>query len=197
MKRVLLFGGTFDPPHVGHLTMAQLALEQTQADEVWFLPAPLPPHKLSIPTYNHRLKMTQALIEGYAGMKVSVMEEDLPKPSYSVHTVEACQVRYPTYDFRFLLGADSLRALPTWHRASDLATMLPFVVAHRSTHPLDAAIDEIRRRLPGIQFEVLEMPLLDVSSTWLRSRLSLSLSVCGLVPERVLELWNRPSSLEP
>lgn len=192
MKQVLLFGGTFDPPHIGHLTMAQLAVEQTKADEVWFLPAPLPPHKLgeSHLPYSLRVDMVKALVHGYNKLSVSTIETFLHGPSYTVDTVMECQRRYTDVEFRFLLGSDSLADLPTWHRASELTRLIPFVAADRSSHLFEQTVRETRQRLQDLRVQVIEMPLLDVSSSWLRARLNAGEPVCGLVPEGVLKIWH-------
>lgn len=196
MKQILLFGGTFDPPHVGHLTMAQLALEQTDTDQVWFLPAPMPPHKMGEKhlEYPFRVEMTRALIQGYPRLSVSTIEASLEGPSYTIDTIMACKRKYPDYHFRFLLGSDSLADLPTWHEALRLSREIDFVVADRSSHVFGPTLLETQRALPKLQVDLLEMPILDISSRWLRIRLEAGEPVCGLVPERVLEIWQRQFS---
>jgi nicotinate-nucleotide adenylyltransferase len=192
-SQVLLFGGTFDPPHLGHLTMAILALEQTMADEVWFLPAPSPPHKADIAddTFLWRKRMVEALVKGRKGLRVVDIESRLARPSFSVDTVRACQAWYPDITFRFLLGTDSLSQLPSWHGAHILTRLISFVVAGRSLHPFVKTLEEAKEALPDLRAEGIEMPLLDISSSWLRDRLDASLDVCGLTPPEVLQLWHR------
>ncbi|WP_146824008.1 nicotinate (nicotinamide) nucleotide adenylyltransferase [Alicyclobacillus suci] len=191
-ERVLLFGGTFDPPHIGHLAMAQLAWEQTGVDEVWFLPAPSPPHKAQIgdDTFSWRLRMVEALIDGRAGLRAVPIEMYLPRPSFSVDTVRACQTWYTETKFSFLLGTDSLAQLPTWHGAQELVKRIAFYVAGRSGYPFAAALATVQSALSDVRATPIEMPLLDVSSTWLRERLANGLDVFGLVPPRVLDVWN-------
>ncbi len=191
MKDVILFGGTFDPPHVGHLLMAQLALEQCGADEIWFLPSPLPPHKQHERHLGHgvRLRMVELLIQGYEGLKVCDIESSLPRPSYTVDTVRACIERFPNCRFRFLLGSDSLAALPTWHEANILVNLIEFIVAVRSGHPFAETLAEVRGALPKVRATLLDMPIVDVSSTFVRQRLLAGRPVCGLVPPQVLDVW--------
>jgi len=188
MKKIVLFGGSFDPPHVGHLTMAQLTLEETGADEVWFLPSPLPPHKIhsALDEYAKRVKMVEALVEGCPGLLVSVIEGDLPTPSYTVETVRACMRSFPQYQFSFLLGADSLSQLVTWKESQQLSKLITFIVVARTGFPLDSTLAAAQSTLPALQTEIVEMPILDVSSTWIRKRVELGQSVCGLVPAAVL-----------
>ncbi|EJY57024.1 nicotinate (nicotinamide) nucleotide adenylyltransferase [Alicyclobacillus hesperidum URH17-3-68] len=190
-KKVLLFGGTFDPPHVGHLTMAQLAYEQTGVDEVWFLPAPSPPHKADIAddTFAWRVAMVSALLHDRPHLRTMPLEARLPRPSYTIDTVKACKKWYAGVDFMFLLGADSLAHLPTWSGATALCSLIPFVVAAREGYPIAQTMAKVRKALPNLQVGVIEMPLLDVSSTWLRERLDRGQDTCELVPERVLDVW--------
>lgn len=192
-EQVILFGGTFEPPHVGHLAMAQLALEQTSADEVWFLPAPRPPHKEDVgdDTFPWRVEMVDALIEGRAGLRSMPIESLLPRPSFSADTVRACQEWCPDVQFSFLIGADSLAQLPTWHRVTELASHVTFVVATRAGYPFAQTLVEVQKLIPGLRASLIEMPMLDVSSTWLRERMLAKLDVCGLVPPAVLDVWTK------
>jgi nicotinate-nucleotide adenylyltransferase len=191
LRQVILFGGTFDPPHIGHLLMAQLALEQTGADALWFIPAAAPPHKMTVTPrdFEWRAKMVERLIQGFDRMIVDRIEVHLERPSYTVRTVRALQEAHPDVCFRFLMGADSLAQLPTWHAAAELAERVSFVVAHRTGYPIGSALSEVRRWLPHIRVDALEMPLVDVSSSWLRERRRAGLPLCGLVPQAVLEVW--------
>ncbi|MCL6487619.1 MAG: nicotinate (nicotinamide) nucleotide adenylyltransferase [Alicyclobacillus mali] len=191
--RILLFGGTFDPPHVGHLTMAQIAYEQVGADEVWWMPAAKPPHKaeIDVDTFAWRFRMVEALIGARRHMRVTDVENRLPKPSYTVDTLRALISWYPEVEFLFLLGADSLQHLPEWHGAEELCEMVRFVVARRPGYDFDTAAASARARLPHIRMDVIDMPMLDVSSTWVRDRLDRRLDVCGLVPDPVLEIWRQ------
>lgn len=191
--RVVLFGGTFDPPHIGHLLMAQLAHEETQA-EVWWLPAPVPPHKLDAPPatpYDVRVEMVRALVAGHSGMQVSTIEAELPKPSYTVDTVAALRQRHPGTSFLFLIGSDSLAALDTWHEAARLTEAVSFLVAVRSGYPFAATYERMRSKLPRLVAQPLEMPLIDVSSSWIRERAARGLPLCGVVPEAVVRIWRR------
>ena len=188
---VLLFGGTFDPPHVGHLMIADLAREQMGVDEVWFLPAPEPPHKPKglRHSFMTRVRMVDALCEGYPSLYCRPIEAFLPTPSYSVDTVRACRRWWPETRFRFLVGADSLAQLPAWQEAAELVSLLDMVVAVRTDYPIHQVIDDVKQALPAIKLEVLHMPLVDVSSTWIRSRFDAGQSLCEVVPSRVLEIW--------
>jgi len=176
--------------------MAQLALEQLHADEVWWLPAPCPPHKTAapMPSFDVRVRMVEALIAGHSGHRIATLESVLPQPSHTVTTVAACQKWFPGYRFTFLIGADSLAQLPSWYDAKKLADLVPFAVAIRTGFPYDATYAAAAETLPSLRAVCLAMPLLDVSSTWIRNRLASGQSVCKLVPECVLTLWPRESN---
>ncbi|MBX6351836.1 MAG: nicotinate (nicotinamide) nucleotide adenylyltransferase [Thermoflavifilum sp.] len=195
MGEVILFGGTFDPPHVGHLLMARLALEQTQADAIWFIPAADPPHKMAVTPldFQRRVRMVERLIEGQERMVVCRIEEGLERPSYTLRTVRALQSQYPACNFRFLMGADSLASLPTWYGARELCERIPLLVAQRTGFDLSRVLQDVRSRLPALRVETLEMPILDVSSSWLRDRHAHGLPLCHLVPPAVLAVWDEGS----
>lgn len=186
---VILFGGTFDPPHIGHLTMAQLAWEQTQAAAVWFLPAPDPPHKLHEQhlAYELRVRLVEACIETvdphHARFQVSTVEADLPVPSYTLATVRHCKEKFPDVNFQFLMGSDSLAQLATWHGAQRLTKEIRFLVAPRPQHPLPETLALAKRTLPYLDCAAIDMPALDLSSTWVRDRITQHLPMCGLVPQ--------------
>lgn len=193
-RSVILFGGTFNPPHLGHLMMATFALEQADADEVWFVPSPDPPHKQGerhIP-FHVRVDMVRHLLSTDEALRrhflVSTLEDELLRPSYSVDTVKAYKERYPDVEFRFLIGLDSLFDLPTWHRASELVREIEFLVADRTGLAFDATLQQVKSALPALVAARVEMPLLEISSTWIRQRLHEGRSVCGLVPNEVLKL---------
>jgi nicotinate-nucleotide adenylyltransferase len=189
---VLLFGGSFNPPHIGHLSMAALALEQTFASEVWWLPAPAPPHKTKrgdMHSFADRCAMVEALIQTHVGMRMMPLEAQLPTPSYTVDTIRACQSWFPDIEFQFLIGSDSLSQLPTWHGALELATMVSFVVATRTGFPFPEEYAHVKSQLPDLCAHQIQMPLLDVESSWLRLRMDKQLSTFGLVPETVLDIW--------
>lgn len=176
---------------MGHLLMGQLALEQSGADEVWFVPAPAPPHKLGAvhSDYKIRVDMTRELIDGFPGLTVKELEISLPQPSYTVDTLRYCIKMYPGVQFLFLLGTDSLAQLPDWHEAEVLAEIAEFLVAVRTGHDYAPTAASTRQILPGLQSTVLEMPIIDVSSTWIRERMQEGKTLCGLVPDTVVEQW--------
>ncbi len=115
-RRVGLLGGSFDPPHEGHLWMARRAHREAALDEIWLLPALAPPHKDSraLSPYEDRLAMTELLAEEEDFLKVCRIEESLPLPGYSIRTLRALRQRHEDLDFVFILGEDSLANLESW-----------------------------------------------------------------------------------
>lgn len=171
--------------------MGQLALEQSAADEVWYIPAPVPPHKLNSVDndYTVRVQMAEALIESHPRLVVCEIESTLPQPSYTVDTLRACRDSFPNTHFQFLLGSDSLAQLPGWHQAIELTHLVEFIVAVRAGFEYQMTMDEVSRVLPDIRAQAIEMPMVDVSSTFVRDRLQQKKTLCGLVPTRVMEIW--------
>ncbi|AFS69884.1 nicotinate-nucleotide adenylyltransferase [Exiguobacterium antarcticum] len=179
--KIGLMGGTFDPPHIGHLLIAEQAKEQLGLDEVWFLPAKLPPHKQStITSATKRLQLVQAAIQSNEAFFVSDIEFEREAKSYTFDTIRELKSRYPEQDFFFLLGADSLVNLDTWYRAEELYEEIRFGAVARPGNQY--LIPE------GARVTAVDMPLLEVSSTDIRQRVARGRSIRYLVPEPVRQL---------
>jgi len=134
-RQVGLFGGTFNPVHRGHVAIAEDALRLFGLDEVWLLPAAVPPLKptAGLASNADRLAMLElALAEhGNPRLRACDIEYTLPPPSYTIRTVLALQERFPETAFSFIIGADSLQTLHLWHRVPELLELLPFLVLAR------------------------------------------------------------------
>ncbi|HMM48272.1 MAG TPA: nicotinate-nucleotide adenylyltransferase [Miltoncostaeaceae bacterium] len=181
-----MLGGTFDPPHLGHAVIAGEALWRLKLDEVLLIPARLPPHK---PAGTHgdpvqRLRWTRALAGGRPGLRVRSDEIDRPGPSYTVDTLTALASEYPDASLWFIMGADQLGALPTWHRWRRIITLARIAAIPRAEVPL-AEIRRIADRVAPGRVDTLEIPRVDISSTLVRERIAAGLPVWHLVPERV------------
>src|SRR2546421_10674015 len=115
-NKVGVFGGTFDPVHLGHLIMAEQCREQAELDQIWFVPAARPPHKRerSLPPFVHRVEMLALAIAGMPAFRVDELEKDRPGPSYTAETLQTLHERYPETQLSLLLGSDSLPDLPGW-----------------------------------------------------------------------------------
>jgi nicotinate-nucleotide adenylyltransferase len=174
LKKIGIFGGTFDPIHHGHLILARDAVETLQLDRVIFIPAALSPHKLEQqPTPPAvRLAILRAAIEGDPNFAADPIELERPPPSYAIDTVDSLRQRESGSEFFFLIGEDNVARLPTWHRFSELAKLVQFVILDRSglntAHPYPA----IRRQV-------------DISGTDIRKRVASGRSIRYLVPPAV------------
>lgn len=178
--RIGLYGGRFDPPHLGHLLLAETAREALGLDQVWFLPARDPPHKPTVAPAEVRLAMTTLALRAHPGFFPSRLELERNGPSYGVETVEHVRAAFPTYAFAFLLGADAFRDIGTWHRPHDLLGQVRLAVVTRPGADADEAPEPFRSaatRVPGIPF--------GVSGTDLRRRLREGRSVRYLLPAPV------------
>ncbi len=187
MERLGLLGGTFDPPHIGHLILASVLADALALDRVWFVPAASPPHKQNraITPVAHRLAMLAAALADAPTFEISRIDVDRPGPHYSIDMVSlACQ-QIPDAEWFFLMGSDSLLDLPNWQQAAALVQMCRLAVLHRPGVKLDlAALESL---LPGVSQRVIlvEGPAIALSSTLIVQRARAGRSIRYLVPDRV------------
>ena len=148
MERIGLFGGTFDPVHCGHLAIAEQAAEELRLEQILFIPAPDPPHKRrTMATYGQRVAMLELALAEHSRFSVSLLEAELPAPSYTVDTLLELRKRLAG-QFYFLIGADSLLELHLWYRLEELLRLTNFAVISRPGIAL-VAMQEAIARLPG------------------------------------------------
>ncbi|WP_394708728.1 nicotinate (nicotinamide) nucleotide adenylyltransferase [uncultured Desulfobulbus sp.] len=146
-----LFGGTFDPVHQGHLDLARHVLDRCRLDRLLFIPAPLPPHKRQpAASFAHRVAMIEAALAECPGdsgcLRCSCVEQNLPLPSYTIHTVEALIKAQGGHRFFLIIGADSLLDLPHWHRIDQLLALVNLIVVNRdriTTDKVDMALGSL------------------------------------------------------
>ena len=173
-ERIGVFGGTFDPPHIGHLILAAEACEALRFDRLLWVLTPVPPHKLnqSITSFEHRQRMLQLAISDEPNFELSSIEINRPGPHYTVDSMRLLGDEYPSADLILLIGGDSLRDLPTWHRPADLVSACHEIgVIRRPDDSVDLSAWE--RQVPGTQAKVrfVDAPLLDISSRAIRRRI--------------------------
>ncbi len=182
MRRIGLFGGTFDPPHLGHLALAEWARARLGLERVVFMPAGSPPHKRGRPltAAAHRLAMTRLAVRGNAAFAVSDLEARRRGPSFTVDTLRALRARHPGARFYLLMGADSLADFPTWREPEAIARLATLVVAAR---PLGARPRP--RTRPAARVVMLDNPVLAISSSALRARARAGRPLRYLVPDAV------------
>lgn len=180
--RIGLFGGSFDPVHLGHLLMARDALEELTLDRLLFVPAGVNPHRRDAapraPGWA-RLEMLRAAVADDPALEVDPLELERGGPSYSIDTVEALQDRWPGSRIFLLLGEDNLPKLPTWHRYKDLCDRVHFVCfGRRFEGTLPGSLPPLHRLVRRV----------DISSTEIRARIANRLPIRYLVPEAVHRL---------
>src|SRR5262245_27802437 len=174
--RLGLFGGSFDPVHYSHLLLAECCREALRLDEVWLIPAAVPPHKQSreLAPARHRLEMLELALAGHEQIRASRLEIDRGGVSYTVQTLEAVKEQQPDATLLLLMGADSLRDLPTWREPARICQLaIPAVVRRGgSAEPDFAVLSPLvsADRLAEIRAAQVEMPLIELSSTDLRTR---------------------------
>jgi nicotinate-nucleotide adenylyltransferase len=180
--RLGLFGGTFDPPHIGHLLVAIDAAEALELDRLVFIPAAAQPLKVgrAQATPAQRLAMLRALIAMDERLEVDAVEIERGGLSYSVDTVTVFAERYPSAARFFLIGADVVSTLPQWRAPERIAELARIVVLRRG----DEALPDLST-LPGGGADALTTRRVDISSTEIRDRVRRRLPIRGFVPDAV------------
>ncbi len=174
-SKIGLFGGTFDPPHIGHLILASEAVSQLGLSRLLWMLAPDPPHKLEQPItpLPHRLEMLRRAIAGNPSFDISYLEIERPGPHYTIDTVRQLSRLEPDSDIVLLLGGDSLRDLPTWRLYTDLvAEVYKIGVMRRPGEPFDMHV--LEEKIPGVTEKVvfIDAPLQDLASREIRRRVA-------------------------
>lgn len=198
--RIGIFGGTFDPVHLGHLILAEQCREQGELDQVLFIPAARPPHKLDrvLTPFHHRFEMLELAIAGNTAFRVSRIEEDRPGPSFTVHTLEALTQEQPSAELCLIMGADTLVDLQHWYqprRVVEFASLL--VVARPGTDVMSMESLKASLSLPDsakLALRLVTMPLVEISSSAIRQRIPQGRSVRYEVP-RAVEVFIRERKL--
>ena len=192
--RLGIFGGTFDPIHLGHLLLAESCREQARLDRVMFLPAAVPPHKRdhALTPGKARAEMIELAIAGHEAFAVSRYEVDRGGVNYTVDTLTHFHAEFPDAELFFLMGADMLYDLPTWRDVAEVCRLATPIVVHRP------GSDELRfeclaalvspDRLDQIRASVVGMPEIDISATGLRQRVAAGESIRYQTP-RAVEMY--------
>ncbi|QRN93440.1 nicotinate (nicotinamide) nucleotide adenylyltransferase [Archangium violaceum] len=178
--QVALLGGSFNPPHVGHLMAAHYVRATQGVDEVWFMPTFRHPFGKVSEEFEHRLRMCELMCRDTSGwMKCSRVESEVGKDGRTVDTLEFLQARHPEHRYTLVIGSDILKDLPHWKDVDRIRRMARVLVLHRAGYP---GVDKIIE--PPL--EVVGPPLAEVSSTEIRERLSRGELPSDLVPSAVL-----------
>jgi nicotinate-nucleotide adenylyltransferase len=186
-RSIGVLGGTFNPPHRGHLALARHARAELGLDRVLLMPAYSAPHKgeEGDPGPQRRLEMCRLAVDGQDGLEACALEIERGGPSYTVDTLRAIKQSDPEAELTFIVGADMARTLPAWREPRALVELAGLAVAERE----DAGRGEVLRALGslGARVRFLEMPLLEVSSSQVRERVRAGESIEGLVAPAVAE----------
>ena len=188
IRRLGLFGGTFDPPHFGHLALAEWARESLRLDLVLFVPAGQPPHKRrsDLSAAKDRLAMTRLAVRGQPAFRVSSIETRRTGPSFTVDTLRLLRDRYPGARCFLLIGADSLADLDHWRDPEEIVKLATLAVAIRPGERIPRATRAFGRRPVW-----LDNPGLEISSSAIRARARSGRSIRYLVPDAVARYIER------
>ena len=189
---VILFGGSFDPIHNGHLSVAAYAFEHLRADRLFFIPARRSPHKSAGPSADGqaRSEMIRRAISGKEGFSVSDCELQRPEPSYTFDTVRQFRDQFGSdADLFWLIGADAINDLDKWYRIDELLGLCRLCIMYRG----GLKRPDLQRLIPifgatrvrQLENDVLPTPLIDASSSEIRSRIASGKPVDELLPEKV------------
>lgn len=189
--RLGVFGGTFDPPHHAHRILAAEALEQLELERVLWVLTPNPPHKpdARITPLEHRLAMLEAALVGEERFELSRVDMERPPPHYALGTLQALRRQYPHACLVFLMGGDSLRDLPAWHEPQAfLEACDELGVMRRASDHLD--LDALADTLPALKMKLrwIDTPLLEISASWIRQRVSAGKAYRFYLPEAVYQI---------
>jgi nicotinate-nucleotide adenylyltransferase len=193
-SRIGLIGGTFNPLHIGHLLLAQSAVETHDLAKVLFIPCGLPPHKnpVGLAAAGHRLAMLQAAIEDDLWFEATDIEIQRGGPSFAVDTVAELHALYPAAELHFIIGADTLTELHQWKNIYSLLALCRFVTFARPGFDLDRLRpDDLRLQAPWAERLLRNVTVgrrIDVSSSDIRHRLAEGMSIRYLVP-RAVEMY--------
>jgi nicotinate-nucleotide adenylyltransferase len=189
-----ILGGTFDPPHLGHLVLAQEAYIQLNLDRVWFVPAGQPPHKTGqeISPAEVRSTLVALAIEGDERFGLCNVELERSGPSYTVDTLRELRSVWGAEAWVCLiLGWDMVASLATWHDPGGLVEQVDRIVAspRPGSHLQPDEVDHLAKEVPGLRrkIEVLHVPQIDISATALRQRVTAARSIRYLVPDAICD----------
>jgi nicotinate-nucleotide adenylyltransferase len=198
--RIGIFGGTFDPVHYGHLVLAEQCREQGRLDAVWFVPSPRPPHKgeREMTRFEQRVEMLSLAVAGNAAFRVDELEKERAGPSYTADTLAELRRRHPADEFFLLIGSDTLSDLPHWYQPRRVIESASLLVMRRPNNEV-MPVEELRARLQlpesvPLRLEVVEAPLIDISSRDLRRRTAAGRSLRYFLP-RAVEIYVQDKKL--
>lgn len=179
--KIGLYFGSFNPIHIGHLIIASHILNESGLEKTWFVVSPLNPFKETENLINEydRLHIVKKAIEADPRLSATDVEFSLPRPSYTVHTLAYLTEKYTDHQFSLIMGSDSFQNLPKWKNAEVILKNYPIIVYQRPAFEVEDTY--------GSSVQILNAPLLEISSTYIRGLIASGKSIRYLVPENVEE----------
>ncbi len=187
MSRIGILGGTFDPPHNGHIAVAETAIRKLKLKKIIFIPTKTPPHKSRgrISSRQDRLAMLRLAVGGKEKIMISEIEFKRRGPSFTVDTLAEFKKENPDDEFYFLIGADNIWEMESWHQPERIMEMVKVVAAGRPGFSAEGRFSAM--------IELFDMTPVNISSTLIREKVKSGLSISGLLPSAVEEYilkWN-------
>lgn len=184
-KKICVYSGSFNPVHNGHIALAEYLVDRQIVDEVWVVISPQNPLKPASELIDDtlRLQMAKMAFDGKSGIKVSDVEFYLPKPSYTIDTLDFLQSQYSEFDFCLLIGEDNIVSFHKWKNSEDILRKYPVIVYPR--HTADHNSEHNKSRYRSMQF--IDAPAINISSTDIRNKIKQNLSIVGLLPQNVID----------
>lgn len=181
--RIGIFGGSFNPIHIGHLALANYLCEYEELDEVWFMVSPHNPLKERSDLWpdDFRLRLVQEAIRGYDKFRASDFEFGLPRPSYMVNTLRALREAYPSHTFTLIIGSDNWETFPRWHKHKELLAENHLLIYPRPDYPLKES------GIPS-NVKLTHAPMMEISSTFIRQALRQGKDVRYFLPHGIYHL---------
>jgi nicotinate-nucleotide adenylyltransferase len=189
--RIGVYGGSFDPVHLGHLVLAEQCREQAMLDRVLFVPAARPPHKQSqsLTSFDRRVEMLALAIAGQPAFQIDELEKERPGPSYTVETLTALRQKYPGDELCLIVGTDTLHDLPQWYQPRRILELATLLAVERADWPV-LSQRQLRDslQLPDtfpLRYEAVQAPLITIASRDMRRRVGEGRSVRYQIPRAV------------
>ncbi|PKG24493.1 nicotinate-nucleotide adenylyltransferase [Niallia nealsonii] len=176
-KRIGILGGTFDPPHIGHLIIANEVLHHERLDEIWFMPNQEPPHKIKAGNVSNknRIEMLQLAIKDHPKFRIETIEMNREGKSYTFDTMKILKEVHPHMDFHFIIGGDMVEYLPKWYKIEELVEIIQFISVNRPQYSNETAYP----------VRYVDVPAIDISSNLIRERLKKGDTIQYLTKESV------------
>ena len=179
-----IYSGSFNPIHIGHLALANYLCEFTDLDEIWFVVTPHNPMKSETDLLDDtlRLEMVKKVIKDYPKFKASDFEFTLPKPTYTISTLEALRVAYPERTFHLIIGADNWKIFSQWKASETIIRDFGIFIYPRKNYTVDT------ENLPG-NVRFVNAPIFDISATMIRKAIKEGKDMRYFLPQGIYEFW--------